>query len=1158
MDARKTPAHHTTARRGRPGLSRQVILPLLALVAFLLLAGVAGPAFAQAADRPEGDKATAPVPPEEPWLRINAGGHTAAVHALAYLPDGHRLCSAGLDKSVLVWNLKAVARDLRRTFLRERTIRWQVARGLRGSLYALAASPSDGLLAMGGYGAMGSLGEILLVNPVEGTLAKVLQGHRQTICSLAFSSDGNWLASSDASGRAMVWRRGQWQPHTLYDSDAKTYDAELARLIRQQPKLRPIEVLGSREVVVPVCVGRQADGRPGWNLQQIRLDDPEKYHTLDTLHRGMVTALAASRDGSLLASSDLTGRLFLWDWKAGGPPAELRPQAVVLSLSFSPDGRILAVGTAIDPAQKAGHLQIWDVAARSLLRSRSLPDHVHTCVVSPDGKDVAYGGGKNNEVFLEAVDASGQTVALRGSGRRILKVAFARTDPPYRIAFGTRPRGERFNEYAELEERFDPVRLDLGAGEPVSQADWLSPAWCRGGWTAELRPDGSLQTYRNGKLQGKVVLDPVSEGRLRSYCWIADGKGETFAVAAGTDLQNGIYVYRLVREGRCPMLRYFRGHHDFVTSVAVSRDLRYLASSSADGTIIFWSLALLEQGADVRGRWGADFSVKGKDLVARDVHPAGPLFARGVRDGDVLREIRWNDGKADHVESRPEAMRERLGSLPWDTQVAFEISRGGVRRPAFQRLPAWQPLATLFVGEDREWAFWTPQGYYDASINGYTLFGWQVNRGLDVLPDFYRADQFRKRLERPDVMERLLPAGSLEEAFSAAKAAPPADPQQVLPAQIAATPRVEILSPRPGQVVEGNATTLRARITMPAEGKLVAAKVFANGVPAVAQHLVGERPRAGGREFVYDWNVRLPGDPRNLIQLIVGTDAPTAALSDVLVERPAGVRIDREARLRLVAMGIDKYRDPAIQPLRFAVADAESVAKTIRERANGLYSVDRAVVVTNEHVTPEHWRKALDDVCRDLKESPRPDDLLVLFFAGHGILDSQSKQYYFVGHDFTVEDLNKRQYAACIGWNDFRMLASVPCRKLVLLDTCHAGAVQPLRARDLKAAVRDLQDDVIFTFAASAGDELSAENKAWRHGAFTRAFTEALHGADRTSQTPVITLNQVIHYVQAEVRNLTKNRQNPTAAPEEILPFTSVLLAQREHEPQPEGEVSEK
>ncbi len=1114
-------------------------------VAGFILAIVTAGAAAAPPPQP-GDKGAAQDPAQEPWLRINAGGHTAAVRALAFTPDGKRLCSAGLDKAAQVWNLTAIARDLQRTFLRERTIRWQVARGLRGSIYALASSPSEPLLALGGYGAMGSLGEILLVHPVEGNLVKVLQGHRQTVCALAFSADGNWLASSDAGGQAVLWRRGEWQPRTLYHPDAKTYDPQLAQLIQQQPKLRPIAILGNQEVVIPACIGRQPDGRLGWKLQQIGMDNPAAFRTLDTVHQGMVSGLAATRDGRLLASADLAGKLYLWDLKAGTPPAELDPQGIVLSLSFSPDGRTLAVGTAVDPGRKTSQLQVWDVAARSVKRSRSLPDHVQACAVSPDNKDVAYAGGKDNEVFLEALDAPQQPVALRGTGRRILKVAFARGDPPYRIAFGTTVHERGFNDYADLDESFDPVGLELGVAGPLNPADWLAPDWCRGNWTAEPQADGSLQTYRDRVAQGRVVLDPSFEGRVRSYCWIANAKGEPFAIAVGTDLQNSVYALRLVPEGRCPVLRHFRGHHDYVTSVAVSRDLRYLASASADGTVAFWSLASVERGAELPGRWGADFAVRGKELVAGSVHPAGPLWGKGMRDGDVLREIRWNDGQADHAETRPAAIREQLQGLPWGTQVAFEYVRQGARQPPFQLLPAWRPLATLFVSTDRQWAFWTPQGYYDASINGYTLFGWQVNRGLDVLPDFYRADQFRKKLERPDIMEQLLPAGSLEQAFEAARQKPPAQSQRILPDQISATPRLEIVSPRSGELVAGNTTTVRARIIMPAAGNLIEAKVFANGVAAVGQRLVRERELPAARELTYDWDVRLPADPKNLIQLIVGTDAPTAALSDILIERPAGVQPDRAARLRILAVGIDKYADPAIQRLSFAVADAESVTKMLQQRSKGWYTVDKAVVLKNEQATPQQWQKAIEDVCRDLKERARPDDLLVLFFAGHGIVDSETRQYYFVGHDFKVEDLDKRQYAACISWKDFRLLAGIPCRRLVLLDTCHAGAVQPLRSQNLKAAVRELQDDVVFTFAASAGHEKSAENKLWQHGAFTQSLLEALRGEAPGLRTPVITLNEAVTYVQSAVRKLTKDRQNPMAAPDEILPFTSLILAGRE------------
>jgi WD40 repeat protein len=153
--ARVDIASPTCAVAAKMGLSPLRRAVLLAAV----VAAAGGLACAAAEDAGQRDLIRVrQKPEEEPWLRINAGGHTAAVEALCFTPDSTRLCSAGLDKVVQVWNVSAVTRDLRRVFLRERIIRWQVARGLRGSIYAIASSPGDGLLAIGGYGAMGSLG----------------------------------------------------------------------------------------------------------------------------------------------------------------------------------------------------------------------------------------------------------------------------------------------------------------------------------------------------------------------------------------------------------------------------------------------------------------------------------------------------------------------------------------------------------------------------------------------------------------------------------------------------------------------------------------------------------------------------------------------------------------------------------------------------------------------------------------------------------------------------------------------------------------------------------------------------------------------------------------------------------------------------------------
>jgi len=1113
--------------------------PCSLLLALGILLAVVGGGQAAAAD--DGQE---PAPPQqrrddEPWLRINAGGHTAAVESLAFTPDATRLCSAGLDKVVEVWNLAAATRDLRRVFLRERTIRWQVGRGLRGSIYAIASSPGDGLLALGGYGAMGSLGEILLVNPLDGSLVKVLEGHRQTICGLAFSTDGQWLASCDAGGAAMLWKRGAWQPVVLYNADDKTYGAEKAEAIARQAKLRPIVFAGKGLVVLPVFMGEEPAHRLRWKLVCINTADTKDFRVLDTLHYGMVTALAASEDGARLASADLEGNLYSWDL-AAGRAERLDAGAAAASLAFSPGGGTLAVGTLVVPPRKESQLQVWDLSSRRIVRRRSLPDHVRACAISPDGNRLAYVGGAGNEVFVESLAAPENSISLAGSGKRVMKVAFAKEEPYYRVAFGNDYRDGGYNDYADLRSSFDLTQSALTGNAPLQTADWLAAGWGQGDWRAKLLADGTLQLTEAGASRGSVVLDPRHEGRPRCYCWIPDRQGRPAAIAVGTDVQNSVFVCRLVEQGPCPILRHFRGHQDYVTSLSVSRDLRFLASGSADGTIMTWSLSQYEKGQEIVGRWGAEFTIRGPQLVVKALDPAGPLFRKGLREGDVVSAIRWPAEEADRAEKHPDAIIAALRTLPWATQVVFEFSRDGKARPPFQILPAWQPLSTLFVAAGGEWACWTPEGFYDASMNGHRLFGWQVNRGLQALPDFYRADQYSQTLERPGVLNRLLPAGSLHEAFRRGAAPPKAGLEQALPEQIAATPKVTILAPAAGIVVREGSTLVKARITIPAQRKLIRTRVFANGVAATGQEQVGERDVGGGKEVTLQWKASLPKDERDLIQVMAATDAPTAAFGDVLIQRPESGPAP-PPKLYLVVLGVNKYADPRIPPLSFSVADAEAVAKELQTASQGIYTIEKSAVLTNERVTPQNWREAVSQLKADLHRAAKPDDLVVFFLAGHGIVDDETRKYYFVGYDFKLADLEARHYSACIGCEDFRSLAEIPCRKLVILDTCYSGAIQPPRSSNLKTAVRQLEEDVIFTVTAATGEQRSAEKASWKHGAFTKCLLEGLGGAAAT-RGRIVTLDDVVLYVKSAVPELTGGAQTPTAAPDELLPYLSLPL----------------
>ena len=105
------------------------------------------------------------------------------------------------------------------------------------------------------------------------------------------------------------------------------------------------------------------------------------------------------------------------------------------------------------------------MARQALTRKVPLADHVYACAVSPDGKRVAYTGGDHGEVFVESLSGAEKPAVLEGTGRRIGKVAFAKEEPLYRVAFGPAVSGRGMNE-GSLTKTFDTEKLSLGTVSP--------------------------------------------------------------------------------------------------------------------------------------------------------------------------------------------------------------------------------------------------------------------------------------------------------------------------------------------------------------------------------------------------------------------------------------------------------------------------------------------------------------------------------------------------------------------------------------------------------------------------------------------------------------------------------------------------------------------
>ncbi len=172
--------------------------------------------------------------------------------------------------------------------------------------------------------------------------------------------------------------------------------------------------------------------------------------------------------------------------------------------------------------------------------------------------------------------------------------------------------------------------------------------------------------------------------------------------------------------------------------------------------------------------------------------------------------------------------------------------------------------------------------------------------------------------------------------------------------------------------------------------------------------------------------------------------------------------------------------------------------------------------LTNQEATNDNIRNAMDQF---LKPAAL-DDQIIVFFAGHGLLD-RSLQYFFAPYDM---DFNLPQSKG-IAYSDITAyLKKRPSlRKLLIMDTCHSGDVfseELSGEKSAYAAAKDkekrgvivgknrqsknerisdvislLFDDThtssgITVLAASSGSDVAYENKEISNGALTAAYIE--------------------------------------------------------------------
>jgi len=289
-------------------------------------------------------------------------------------------------------------------------------------------------------------------------------------------------------------------------------------------------------------------------------------------------------------------------------------------------------------------------------------------------------------------------------------------------------------------------------------------------------------------------------------------------------------------------------------------------------------------------------------------------------------------------------------------------------------------------------------------------------------------------------------------------------------------------------------------------------------------------------------------DPATVsVRLEVTDNDGAMATTERLVTIKPGITIVEPADVWALVIGISDYEN--VKDLRYAGADALAFAEWLL--ASGVDTEHIVLLLdekktwpeldqlTSERATLTKTRGGLDW----LRRMARPDDLVFVYFAGHGYQgeDDDGDEEDGVDEFLVLLDAEKTALeATSLRDDEFgRFLDRVESEHvMVVFDSCHSGG----QSRSLSGGTRPLADefDIFNDFsldgklvlAAAREDQEALEHEALSHGVFTHYLLRGLEGEADLDTDYRITADELFTYVKAEVEQFAREQRGRDQTPE--------------------------
>ena len=975
-------------------------------------------------------------------------GHSGSVTSVAYSPDGKFILTGGYDETARLWDA-ATGKELRRF------------EAYFGAVNSVAYSPDGNTILTGSADAR-------LWDAATGEELRRFPGYFG-VSSVAYSPDGKFILTGnfgDSTAR-------QWDAAT--GKELRRFEGHLARVfsVEYSPDGKSI-LTGSADKTARIW-----DASTGKELRRFEG------------HSNSVNSVAYSLDGKsiLTGSADKTARI--WDAFTGKELRRFKGHSnSVKSVAYSPDGKSILTGSGAQTAQ------LWDAETATELRRFSRHSYGdYSVAYSPDGKFVLTGGGDQTVRLWDAATGNEQR-RFEGRSSRVDSVAYS---PNGKSILTT--GSDQIARLWDTTTGRERSRLEGHSGAIISDAYSQDGKFILTGsqdltarlWDAATGKE--VRRFGHSRWVGTVVYSPDGKYILTGS---KDGTARIWDAATGKEL------------------RRFEGHSGMV-HVAYSPDGKSILIGSGEKTVRLWDAAT---GKEMRrfehsfSVYGARYSPDGKFILTSGKDNTAQLL-----DAATGKEVRRFEGHSSLVGSvtySPSGKFILTGSYDgtarlWDAATGKELRRfkghtncvnvaySPDERFILTGCPnsktrVWDAatgheLCSLISFKDGSWAVTDPAGRFDGSNDGDVEgLHWVVgNEPIDLV-------QLKERYYEPGLLAKVL--GFNKEPLRKVDAFvdPKLQPEVRLTAPTAERPKLIIrLTNRGGGI---------GRVVVKLNGKEMTADARGPAHDANAARL----------EIPFDFRRQpslMPGKPNVIEVSAFNAEGYLSSRGARLVYEAPGESDRAPPELWAIVAGVSDYRGDAID-LKFAAKDADDFARALTVGGRRLFGTARVrltlLTTGTQEAASQPTRARLIESLTAARQA-RPDDLLVVYLAGHGVNHGgQDGDFYFLTAEARSADLadpEVRAQTALSSRELTELIKQIPAakRQVLILDTCASGRLvekltekRDVPSSQIRALDRLKSRTGLHVLAGCASDSVSYEASRYGQGLLTYSLLLGMRG----------------------------------------------------------------